>query len=93
MNIQEFVLEQITFKLLTETLRDSNLKIDEKLGHLAIQIVEEENEEIKKELIVQYNKLKKFDMLVVKNLTIDDLDYKTSNLLRDKINRMVVTLS
>lgn len=69
------------------------MKIDEKLGHLAIQIVEEENEEIKKDLIVQYNKLKKFDMLVVKNLTIDDLDYKTSNLLRDKINRMVVTLS
>lgn len=93
MNIQDYVLQELTYKLLKETLREpNNLGINECLGKLAIDIVEETNDEYKELLINQYNSLKKLKNLDIDNLTNNDLRHETRKVLIEKIDRMVGTI-
>lgn len=92
MNIQDHVLKQITYKLLKETLNDPEMIINEKLGKIAIDIVETNDEEHKEILINQYNSLKKLNELNVENINQNDLLFGSRVILNEKINQMVGTI-
>lgn len=92
MNIQDYVLQELTYKLLSETVKEPSLKINERLGELAIAILKEKNEESKQYLIEEYEKLNKLNNLDIHNFNEEDLDYRARKVLTEKIDRMVWTI-
>lgn len=84
--IKDHVLEQITFKLMAQTIKELN--IDQKLSVLAVNILEEKNEEMKQDLMKQYEKIKKLDNLLINQISEEDLDYTAQRKLNEKISQL-----
>lgn len=88
MNIRDFILDTIAEKIFIKTINDQQPDIYQKLGKLAICIVEEKNQEIKQDLTEQYNKLKNLDNCEIKNIDINDVNHKTIKVVLEKINSL-----
>jgi hypothetical protein len=85
---KEFVLDQIARRVLSGAIDHPSLNIDEKLGELAIAILDEKDLEVKNELIKRYNQLKRIDAFDIDNISIEDFDYKAQRVIRESIKNL-----
>jgi hypothetical protein len=90
--LTNYVLENLTLKILSETIKEPELKIEERLGELAIEILDVKDGDYKKMLTDEYNNLKKISYLDIENITANELPYKIKQVFNGKINRTVGTI-
>lgn len=92
MKLKEYILGELAFRVLSETVKELNSNINADLGDLARRVLEEPDEKRKEDLINRYNKLKQLDNLDMHNIDVDDLDYKIKKVLNEKIRSTVPTI-
>jgi hypothetical protein len=86
-NFKEFVLDHIASRVLSGVIDHPSLNIDEKLGKLAIAILDEKDLEVKNEMIKRYNQLKRINTFDI-DISIEDFDYKAQQVIRESINNL-----
>jgi hypothetical protein len=89
MKIKEYVLNSLVEKILNKSIDETNEIIDEKLGRLARNIMDEDNNELKEMFIEQYNSLKKINKYEIDSITLEDIPLETLKVIHQKINSII----